>query len=75
MAEEGGQRGRLIDVSYHLQTSRSYRAFPWASREGRTGTQPYQKPEQTRQNQNPNQKPYQNRTGIRVLCQLESIRL
>ena len=63
-AEEGGQRGRLIDVSYDLQTPRSYRTFSWASREGRTGTQPYQKPEQARKNQNPNQKPDQNRTKI-----------
>ena len=37
-----------------------YGTFPWASREGRTGTRPYQKSDQTR-------------TRIRVLCQEEVI--
>ena len=32
----------------HLQIPRRYGTFPWASREGRTGTWPYQKPDQTR---------------------------
>ena len=31
------------DVSCHLQIPRRYRTLPWASREGRTGTRPYQK--------------------------------
>ena len=43
--EEGGKRGGLTDVSCHLQIPRHYGTFPWASREGRTGTQPYQKSE------------------------------
>ena len=43
---KGGKRGGLTDVSCHLQTPRHYRTFPWASREGRIGTRPYQKPDQ-----------------------------
>ena len=43
--ERGGQRGGLTNVSCHLQIPRHYRTFPWASREGRTGTRPYQKSE------------------------------
>ena len=58
----GGKRGGLTDVSCHLQMLRHYGTFPWASREGRTGTQPYQKADQTR-------------TRIRVLCQEEVISL
>ena len=46
----------------HLQIPRRYGTFPWASREGRTGTRPYQKSDQTR-------------TRIRVLCQEEVISL
>ena len=38
--------GGLTDVSCHLQTPRHYGTFPWASRKGRTGTWPYQKPDQ-----------------------------
>ena len=45
---EGGKRGGLTDVSCHLQIPRRYGTFPWASREGRTGTRPYQKSDQTR---------------------------
>ena len=44
----GGQRGGLTDVSCPLQIPRRYRTLPWASKEGRTGTQPYQKPDQSR---------------------------
>ena len=44
-AGEGGKRGGLTDVSCHLQIPRRYGTFPWASREGRTGTRPYQKSE------------------------------
>ena len=58
----GGERGGLTDVSCHLQIPRCYRTLPWASREGRTGTRPYQKSEQTK-------------TRIRVLCQEEVISL
>ena len=58
----GDERGGLIDVSCHLQIPRRYGTFPWASREGRTGTQPYQKSDQTR-------------TRIRFLCQEEVISL
>ena len=61
----GGRRGRkggLIDVSCHLQMPRRYGTLPWASREGRTGTRPYQKSDQIR-------------TRIRVLCQEEVISL
>ena len=61
----GGRRGRkggLIDVSCHLQMLRRYGTFPWASREGRTGTWPCQKLDQTR-------------SRIRVLCQEEVISL
>ena len=58
----GGKRGGLTEVSCHLQIPRRYGTFPWASREGRTGTQPYQKSDQTR-------------TRIRVLCQAEVISL
>ena len=61
-AGERGERGGLTDVSCHLQIPRRYGTFPWASREGRTGTQPYQKSDQTR-------------TRIRVLCQEEVISL
>ena len=57
--EEAGKRGGLTDVSCHLQIPRCYGTFPWASREGRTGTRPYQKPDQK----------------IRVLCQEEVINL
>ena len=39
-AGKGGKRGDLIDVSCHLQIPRHYWNFPWASREGRTGTRP-----------------------------------
>ena len=65
MKEEGGGGGKgdkrhgLTDISCHLQTPRHYRTFPWASRKGRTGTRPYQKPHQK----------------IRVLCQEEVISL
>ena len=38
----GGKRGGLTDVSCHLQIPRHYGTFPWASREGRTGTWPHQ---------------------------------
>ena len=41
----GGERGGLTDVSCHLQMPRCYETFRWASREGRTGTRPYQKSE------------------------------
>ena len=58
-AGKGGKRGGLTDVSCHLQTPRHYGTFPWASRKGRTGTRPYQKPDQK----------------IRVLCQEEVISL
>ena len=58
----GGQKGGLTDISCHLQIPRHYGTFPWASREGRTGTRPYQKSDQTR-------------TRIRVLCQEEVISL
>ena len=44
----GGQKGGLIHVSCHLQIPRHYRTLPWASREGRTGTRSYQKPDQNR---------------------------
>ena len=54
--------GGLTDVSCHLQIARGYWTFPWASREGRTGTRPYQKSDQTR-------------TRTRVLCQEEVISL
>ena len=65
--EEGGgrrgsKRGGLTDVSCHLQIPRRYGTLPWASREGRTGTRPYQKSDQTR-------------TRIQVLCQEEAISL
>ena len=60
--ERGGERAGLIDISCHLQMPRCYGTFPWASREGRTGTWPYQKSDQTR-------------TRIRVLCQEEVISL
>ena len=68
LKEEGGgggkvgERGGLTDISCHLQIPRCYGTFPWASREGRTGTWPYQKSEQTR-------------TRIRVPCQEEVISL
>ena len=51
LKEEGGgggrgaDRGGLTDISCHLQIPRRYGTFPWASREGRTGTRPYQKSE------------------------------
>ena len=57
-----GKRDGLTDVSCHLQLPRHHGTFPWASREGRTGTQPYQKSDQTR-------------TRIWVLCQEEVISL
>ena len=41
--ERGGKRRGLTDVFCHLQIPRRYGTFPWASREGRTGTRPYQK--------------------------------
>ena len=47
-AGEGSKRGGLTDVSCHLQIPRYYETLPWASREGRTGTRPYQKSDQTR---------------------------
>ena len=68
LKEEGGggrrghERGGLTDVSCHLQMPKRYGTFPWASREVRTGTRPYQKSDQTR-------------TRIRVLCQEEVISL
>ena len=61
-AGEGGERGGLSDVSCHLQIPRHYGTLPWASREGRTGTWPYQKSDQTR-------------TRIRVASQEEVISL
>ena len=33
---KGGKRGGLTDVCCHVQVSRHYGTFPWASREGRT---------------------------------------
>ena len=59
---EGGKKGCLTDLSCHLQIPRLYGTLPWASREGRTGTQPYQKSDQAR-------------TRIRILCQEEVISL
>ena len=59
---EGGKRGGLTDISCYLQISRRHGTLPWASREGRTGTRPYQKSDQTR-------------TRIPVLCQEEVISL
>ena len=41
----GGKRGGLTNVSCHLLIPRRYGTFPWASREERTGTWPYQKSE------------------------------
>ena len=58
----GYERGGLTDISCHLQIPRHYGTFPWASRERRAGTWPYQKSDQTR-------------TRIRVLCQEEVISL
>ena len=58
----GGRKGWPTDVSCHLQIPRCYGTFPQAPREGRTGTPPYQKSDQTR-------------TRIRVLCQEEVISL
>ena len=58
--EVGGKRGGLTDISCHLQIPRCYGTLHWASREGRTGTRPYQKPDQ-------------NRTRILVLCKEEVI--
>ena len=58
-----GKRGGLTDISCHLRIARHYGTFPWASREGRTGTRPYQKSAD------------QTRTRIRVLCQEEVISL
>ena len=60
--ESRGKRGDLTDISCHLQIPRRYGTFPWASREGRAGTRPYQKSDQTR-------------TRIRVLCQKKVISL
>ena len=37
--EKEKKRGGLTDISSHLQITRYYRTFPWASREWRTGTQ------------------------------------
>ena len=59
--QERGVKGVAL-VSCHLQIPRCYGTFPWASREGRTGTRPYQKSDQTR-------------SRIRVLCQEEVISL
>jgi len=61
-AGKGEERGGLTDVSCHLQIPRRHGTLPWASREGRTGTWPYQKSDQTR-------------TRTRVLCQEEVISL
>ena len=47
-AGEEAKRGGLTDVSCHLQTPRCYGTLPWASREERTGSRPYQKPDQNR---------------------------
>ena len=58
----GGKRGGPTDVSCYPQIPRRYGTFPWASREGRTRTRPYQNSDQTR-------------TRIRVLCQEEVISL
>ena len=60
--ERRSERGDLTDVFWHLQIPRCYGTFPWASREGRTGTRPCQKSDQTR-------------TRIGVLCQEEVISL
>ena len=43
----GGEKGGLTDIC-HLQIPRRYGTLPWASREGRNGTWPYQKSDQTR---------------------------
>ena len=59
-AGEEVKRGGLTDISCHLQTPRCYGTLPWASREERTGSWPYQKPDQ-------------NITRIWVLCQEEVI--
>ena len=53
LKEEGGGGGRggakgVALQTCHLQIPRRYGTFPWASREGRTGTWPYQKSDQTR---------------------------
>jgi len=41
--KSGGEKeGKKGMISCHLQIPRCYRIFPWASREGRTGTWPYQ---------------------------------
>ena len=56
------ERGGLTDISCHLQIPRHYGTFSWASREGRTGTRPYQISDHTR-------------TRIQVLCQEEVISL
>ena len=58
----GGKKGSLTDISCYLHIPGCFGTLPWASREGRTGTRPYQKPDQ-------------NRTRIRVLCQEEVISL
>ena len=57
-----GRKGGLTDVSCHLQITRHHGTLPYASREGRIGTRPYQKSDQTR-------------TRILVLCQEEVISL
>ena len=68
LKEEGGGGGRGGQKGWPYRRlpppadTRSYGTLPWASREGRTGTRPYQKPDQ-------------NRTRIRVLCQEEVISL
>ena len=56
--ERGAKKDGLTDTSRHLQIPRHYGTLSWASREGRTGTWPYQKPDQ-------------NRTRIQFLCQEE----
>ena len=59
---EGSKKGGLADISCHLQIPRHYGTLPWASREGRTGTWPYQKSDQSR-------------TRIQGLCQEQLISL
>jgi len=41
--EKEKKRGGLTDISSHLQITRHYRTFPWASREWRTAAQTNQK--------------------------------
>ena len=58
----GGKGVALQTSPCHLQIPRHYGTLSWASREGRTGVRPYQKPDQTR-------------TRIWVLCQEKVISL